>query len=68
MYFSVYGLSKTGLDNCLRILVSEDLSTSNMVRAPKHFWNLNHGTFTSFIDPYEDNKGWKGLSERYAKS
>ena len=44
-----------GLGNSLRIPVLENLLTSNMVKGPKHCWNLNHSTFTVCIDAYEDN-------------
>ena len=35
MYFLTYGLRKTWLYKCLKIPVSEDPSTSNMVNGPK---------------------------------
>ena len=40
MYFRNYGLPKTWLDQCLRSLVSEDPTKSNMVNAPKYCSNL----------------------------
>ena len=40
MYFRNYGLPKTWLDQCLKSLVSEVPSKSNMVNAPKHCSNL----------------------------
>ena len=46
---------KTWLDKCQKSPVSEDPSTSNMVNGTKHRWNLNHSTFTIFIDPCEEN-------------
>ena len=55
MYFWTYGLRKTRLDKCLKSLVSEDPSTSNMVNGPKLRWNLNDRTFTTFINPCERN-------------
>ena len=67
MYFWTYGLQKTWLYKCLKSPVSEDPSTSNMLDAGKHCWNLNHSTVTIFIDPCEDNSGLKSLSEWYAK-
>ena len=36
MYFRSNGIRKTWLDNCLKSPVLEDLSTSNIVKAPKH--------------------------------
>ena len=68
MFFWIYGLGKTVLDNFLKSLVSKDRSTSNMVNGPKHCWNLNESTFTMLIDPCEGNSGWKNFSEWYAKS
>ena len=68
MYFWTYGLRNTWLDKCLKSLFSEDPSTSNMVNGPKNSWNLNHSTFTIFIDYCEGNSGRKKLCERYAKS
>ena len=47
----------------LKSPVSEGPSSINMVNGPKHFWNLNDSTFAIFIDPYEDNSGWKSLAE-----
>ena len=44
-----YGLRKTWLDNCLKSLVSNDPSTSNMVNGANHCWNLNDSSFTVFI-------------------
>ena len=68
MYFWIYGHRKTLLDKRLKRPVSENPSTSNMVNGPKHGWNLTDSIFTIFIDPSEDNYGWKSLSEWYAKS
>ena len=68
MYFSTYGLRKTWLDKCLKTLVSEDPLTSKMENGPKNFWNFNHNTFTIFIDPSADNRGWKSHHGWYAKS
>ena len=50
MYFLYYGLPKTWLDQCLKSLLSEDPSKSNMVNAPKHCSNLKDSCFTMFID------------------
>ena len=41
---------KTWLDKCLKNLVLEDPSTSNMVNVPKHCWNMHHSTIIIFID------------------
>ena len=56
------------LDESLKSPVSEDPSTSNMVKMPKHCWNLNDSAFTVFIDPCENNWGWKSLYEWSAES
>ena len=37
MYFRIYGLRKTLLNKCLKSLVLEDLSTSNMLKGTKHY-------------------------------
>ena len=41
---------KTFLNECLKSLVSEDPSTSNMVRGAKHCRNMNDAALTKFID------------------
>ena len=68
MCFSTYRLRKTLWDKCLKNLVSEDPSTSNMVNWQKNWWNLNHSTLTIFIDPCEGNSVGKSFSQRYPKS
>ena len=68
MHFWTYGLRKLWLGKCLKSPVSEDPSTSNIGHGPKHSSNLNESTFTIFIDPCQDNSGWKSLSEWYAES
>ena len=40
MYFRNYGLPNTWLDQCVKSLVSEDPTKSNMVNASKHCSNL----------------------------
>ena len=67
MYFWIWGLPQTRLDNCLRSAVSEDPLTSNMLNRPKNYSKLNDGTFTKFIDLCEGNSDLIGLSEWYAK-
>ena len=57
-YLRNYGLWKTWLDNIIKIPVSEERLTSNMVNVPKHCRNLNDGTFTRFIDKWR-NLNWK---------
>ena len=57
MYFWIYGLPKTWLYKRLRSPVSEDNSASSMKNGSKHCSNLNDSTFTTFIDPCEENSG-----------
>ena len=59
---------KTLLDQCLKSLVSEDPSTSNMVNWLKHSWNLQHSTFIIFIDHNSNNWVEKRHSYWHAKS
>ena len=49
---------KTWLDKCLKRTVSEDPSTSSMVKVPNHFWNLRHSNFIILIDHCQVN--WVG--------
>ena len=46
---------KTWLDKCLKSLVSEDASTTNMAHVPKHFSNLHQRIFILFSDPSQIN-------------
>ena len=68
MYFWTSGLRKLWLDKCIKSPLSDYPWTCNMVNGTKHCWNLNDSTFTIFIDPCENNSGWKSLSECYWKS
>ena len=68
MYFQNYGLPKTSLDQCLRCLVSEDPSKSNMVNGPKHCSKLEDSSFTIFIDHCNGNCLTKSLCYKYEKS
>ena len=65
--FWTYGVWKTWIDQSLKSPVSEDPSTSYMVKWSKHCSKLNGSIFTIFIDHCECNSGWKTLSESYAK-
>ena len=49
MYFRNYELRKTWLDKYLKSTLLQYPSTSNMVNRPRHFSNLNSGTFTIFL-------------------
>ena len=51
-YFQNHGLRKAWLQKFLKILVSENLLTGNMLKALKHCLNLNSSTFNIFIDQY----------------
>ena len=48
-YFWNYRLQKTWLENCIKKPISENPSTNNMVKGPKHFWTLKDSAFTIFI-------------------
>ena len=54
MYFRNYRLSKFCLDRSLNSVVSEDPSTFNMLKSPKHLWNLHESTFIIFFSHSED--------------
>ena len=54
MYFRNYRLSKFWLDRSLNSVVSEDPSTFNMLKSPKHLWNLHESTFIIFFSHSED--------------
>ena len=53
MSFENYGPRKTWLEKCLKMLASEDLSTSNMIKGLKHCLNLHSNNFNIYIDQYE---------------
>ena len=55
MSFENHGLPRRWLDQCLKSHLSEDLSKSNMVNAPKHCSNLKDSTFTILIYQWEVN-------------
>ena len=59
---------KTWFDKCLKSLVSEVPSRSNMVSVPKHCSNLHHSTLIRFIDHCQGNWVGKSLSYWHAKS
>ena len=48
--------TKKRSDKCLKRLVSENTSTSNMVNVPQHCWNLHHSTFIKSNDHCPVNK------------
>ena len=54
---------KTWLDKCLNIPVSENTLTINMVKVPKHCWNLHHRPCFKLIDHCQVN--WVGKSLSY---
>ena len=49
MHFGNYRLQKTWLHKCLKSLVLEDPSTSNMLNGLKRSWNLLDSAFIIFI-------------------
>ena len=51
------------LDKCIKRPVSEDPSTSDMVKVPKHCWNLHHITLIRLIGQCPVN--WVGKSFSY---
>ena len=55
MQFRNYESRKPWLYKCIKSLVSEDPSKSNIVNGPKHCSNLNHSTISIFIDQSEGN-------------
>ena len=66
--FSKLRTLKTCSDKCLKSLVSEDPSTSNMVNVPRQCWNLHQSTFIIFIDHCQVNLVRRNLSYWHAKS
>ena len=59
---------KTWSYKCLKSLLTEDLSTRNMVNVPKHCWNLHRSTFIIFINHCQVNWFGKSLFFWHAKS
>ena len=55
MHFGNYGLPKTWLDQCLKSLLSEYLSRSNMANATKNCLHLEDSPFTTYIGHWEVN-------------
>ena len=53
MYFRNFSLQKTWLDKCLKPPETEDPLTANIANGLKHYCNLNHSTFTTFINHCE---------------
>ena len=62
MHFRSYGLAKRGLDNYLKSTISQDPSTSKMIKALKHISNYNGGTFILLT---ADRKGYSVLKSHY---
>ena len=61
MYFSTYALRKTWLEQCLKVPLSEDPATSNMVKGLKHCSKLNDSDLTIFLDACGDNSVRKSI-------
>ena len=55
MYFRNYRPRKTWLHKCLKTPVWEDISTGDMVKEPKHWFNLNESAFIILSDNCEGN-------------
>ena len=53
MYLRNYGLGKPCFGKCIKMLVSEDLSTSNMLSGLKPCLNMHNSIFNRFIDTNE---------------
>ena len=66
--FPILRTPKRWLDKCLKSTVSEDPSTSNMVKVPKHCWILHHITFIRYFDHFQENGVGKRLSYWHEKS
>ena len=66
--FPILRTPKRWLDKCLKSTVSEDPSTSNMVKVPKHCWILHHITFIRYFDHFLENRVGKRLSYWHEKS
>ena len=50
---------KTWLNKCLKSLVSENPSTSNVGKVPKQCWNLYHRLFIIFFSHCKKKVSWK---------
>ena len=62
MCFRTYGLRKSWLDKCLKIRVSEHRLTVNMLKRPKHCWNLYGTGFIIIFHHSEVNSIGKSVS------
>ena len=49
MYLRNYRLSKSCLEHFQKTAISEILLRLNMLKDPKHLWNLDEGTFIIFF-------------------
>ena len=58
MYFQNYRLSKIRLDHLMKNATTEYPSRVNMLKDPKHIWNLHESTFIIFSHYYESK--WFG--------
>ena len=55
------------IDKFLKSLVSEHISTVNMLKGHKHCWNLHDDIFIIFVHYSEGNSVGKCLSQWYLK-
>ena len=53
IYFRNYRLQKAWLLKCLKSPASEHLWWDNMLRYPKHYWNLHCSSFAIFFSQFE---------------
>ena len=57
--FAIWRTTKTRLDKCLKSPVWGDYSTSNIVKVPKHCWNLHRITFIIIRWSLPSQLSWK---------
>ena len=62
MYNRSYGLRKTLLGKCLKMLALENLWTSKMLNGLKHCLNLHSSSIDRDFDQYDLNLAGKSLS------
>ena len=54
MYFRNYRLSNTLLNHSLESAILEHRLAVNMLKGPKHLWNLHEGIFIIFLEHSEE--------------
>ena len=68
IYFQNYRLQKAWLVKCLKSSASEYLWRVNILKCPKHWWNLHGSSFVRFFYQSERIPVWKILSYQDLKS